>query len=85
MKNTTRGILFLDIGRREGFTLRYGYRYANASSFMPGNPSTGMAQRFASTLKKLTLRLRSGSTVSVRVASRREAELLTLTKVLALT
>ncbi|WP_229486164.1 hypothetical protein [Nostoc favosum] len=45
----------MDIGRREGFRLRCGYRYANASSFIPGNPSTGLAHRFASMLKKLTL------------------------------
>ncbi|MDZ8141099.1 MAG: hypothetical protein RM049_38430, partial [Nostoc sp. DedQUE04] len=32
-----------------------GKPYGFASSFMPGNPSTGLAHRFASTLKKLTL------------------------------
>ncbi|WP_167315669.1 hypothetical protein [Nostoc punctiforme] len=37
-----------DAARR--LTLRYRYRYANASSFIPGNPSTGLAHRFASRL-----------------------------------
>ncbi|MBE8988450.1 hypothetical protein IQ275_14900 [Nostoc sp. LEGE 12450] len=45
----------LRVDARSSLTLRYRYRYANASSFMPGNPSTGLDHRFPSTFKKLTL------------------------------
>ncbi|MEH2398804.1 hypothetical protein [Nostoc sp.] len=37
---------------RSSLTLRYRYRYAIPSSFILGNPSTGLAHRFVSTFKK---------------------------------